>query len=341
MTETNDLIDIEPEEALNEYLAHRENEVSESTHQAHRYRLQHFVRWCNEEGTENLNELTGRDLHKYRTWRRQEGDLSNVSLVTQLSTLRVFIKWCERIEAVEQGLHDKILIPDLSKHEDKRDVMLGGEEAGKLIEYLRQFEFGTRTHAVVEVLWHTGIRIGAAHSLDIEDYDGDEQYLRLRHRPDTGTRLKNKEDGERFLALSDDVCSVLDGYIEFNRIEVEDDHGRRPLFTSKFGRCTKSTIRDGIYQITRPCEYTGECPHGREIESCEAMEHNKASRCPSSVSPHAIRRGSITHHLSEDVPETVVSDRMNVSPDILEKHYDRRKEREKAEQRRYYLQDLE
>ena len=57
------------------------------------------------------------------------------------------------------------------------------------------------------------------------------------------------------------------------------------------------------------------------------MENNKASTCLSSVSPHAIRRGSITHHLSEDVPEKVVSDRMNVNLDVLEKHYDRRTER--------------
>jgi hypothetical protein len=64
------------------------------------------------------------------------------------------------------------------------------------------------------------------------------------------------------------------------------------------------------------------------------MERNKASKCPSSVSPHAIRRGSITHFLSKDVLEKGVKDRMKVSLDVLEKHYDRRGEREKAEQRR-------
>lgn len=65
---------------------------------------------------------------------------------------------------------------------------------------------------------------------------------------------------------------------------------------------------------TRPCLRGGDCPHGREPETCEAMDDTKkrASRCQSSVSPHALRRGSITHHLSSDVPEKVVSDRMNV-----------------------------
>lgn len=70
------------------------------------------------------------------------------------------------------------------------------------------------------------------------------------------------------------------------------------------------------------------------------MENNKASTCPSSVSPHAIRRGSITYRLSEDVSEKVVSDRMNVSLDVLEKHYDRRGEQQKAEQRQDQLDRL-
>jgi hypothetical protein len=86
--------------------------------------------------------------------------------------------------------------------------------------------------------------------------------------------------------------------------------------------------------------YAQECPHDRDPETCEAMDRNKASKCPSSVSPHAIRRGSITHFLSEDVPEKVVGDRMNVSLDVLEKHYDRRGEGEKAEQRRGYLDNI-
>jgi hypothetical protein len=133
---------------------------------------------------------------------------------------------------------------------------------------------------------------------------------------------------------------VLDAYIEVNRYDGTDDHGREPLCSSKHGRPNKSSLRDSIYKITRPCIYTQECPHDRDPETCEAMDRNKASKCPSSVSPHAIRRGSITHFLSKDVPEKVVGDRMNVSLDVLEKHYDRRGEGEKAEQRRGYLDNI-
>lgn len=59
--EEKELYETEPEVALNRYLSDRETDVKEATYQAHRYRLPHFVRYCGEEGIEDLSELTGRD----------------------------------------------------------------------------------------------------------------------------------------------------------------------------------------------------------------------------------------------------------------------------------------
>ena len=67
---------IDPETALEMYLNDRENEVAQATLYSHRSRLSHFVRWCDENEVENLNQLTGRMLHQYRLWRRDEGDIS-------------------------------------------------------------------------------------------------------------------------------------------------------------------------------------------------------------------------------------------------------------------------
>ena len=322
------------------YLEHRKGEVSKNTLQGYHYRLKHFIRWCDEKDVDDMNEVDGRALHRYRTWRRNEGDIKKITLHGQLTALRGFIRFCESIDAVEEGLHDKILLPVMDEDEEISDEHLDGEDAKKLLDNLCKFEYASKNHIVMSVLWHTGIRIGTLHALDLEDYNDREARLELKHRPQTDTPLKNREKGERYVALTKDVCNIINDWITHNRPETTDEHGREPLITGPNGRLTISSIRSIVYTVTRPCYYTDTCPHSRDMDTCEATKYGSESKCPSSVSPHSIRRGSITHFLSEDVPEEVVSDRMNVSRDILNKHYDKRSEEQKVEQRRQHLSNV-
>jgi len=329
-----------PDRALELYLADRENSVTQSTLYAHRSRLGHFVRWCDEQGIENLNALSGRQLHEYRIWRRMDGDLSPVTEKTQMDTLRVFINWAETVDAVEENLHTKVLSPTLSDGENVREVMLDPERAQHVLTHLRQYEYASRPHVALMLMWHTMLRVGGVHALDCSDYNPSEQSLEVVHRPKTGTPLKNAEKGERFIALSGDICEVLDAWLEQRRPVVTDEYGREPLVATPQGRAHRNTLRRDCYAWTRPCVVGAECPHGREIDECEATDYDQASTCPSTVSPHALRRGGITHALSEEWPMKAVGDRANVSEEVLEKHYDNRTAQEKMEQRRQYLDNL-
>lgn len=328
---------IEPDHALELYIADRENSVTQATIYSHRSRLGHFIRWCDDEGITNLNELSGRQLHEFRIWRRMEGDLSPATEKTQMDTLRVFIKWLESIDGVEQDLHTKVLSPNLTGDDNIRDEMLGSERADRILNYLEKFEYASRPHIVLTLMWHTMMRVGEIHALDCADYDPAKQSLEVVHRPGTGTTLKNQGKGERFVALSDHVCELLDDWLEHTRPSVTDEHGRDPLISTSQGRAHTTTLRGDCYRFTRPCVVTGECPHGREIEQCEATAYDGASGCPSVESPHALRRGGITHALQEGWPMKAVGDRANVSETVLSLHYDSRSEEEKMEQRRDYL----
>lgn len=258
-----------------------------------------------------------------------------------MDTLRVFIRFCETIDAVETDLHSKIISPTLSDGVGQRDVKLDIAEASELLNYLGRFEYATIAHALTLLIWRTGMRIGSVRALDMDDLHREEERLFVRHRPETDTPLKNKRNGERLVALKASTVAVLEDYVDVNRPGVTDEYGRKPLFATEHGRPINNTLRAVVYRWTRPCQYQDGCPHGRDVDSCEAVtERSSASKCPSSISPHAVRRGSITHHLTEDVPETVVSDRMNVSKRILSEHYDRRSEQVKVEQRRAYLGKL-
>lgn len=330
---------IAPEEAIGLYLKDKARNCAHSTINAHRSRLGFFVDWCDEQGITNLNDLSARDLHNFRVWRRE--GLNLVSEKTQLVTLRVFIKWCETIDAVEPDLYRKVDIP---KIEDggTRDKAIFGDRVREILEHLGRYEYASTEHVCWVILTSTGMRLGSVRALDVADYkpDTDPPYLDVRHRPETDTPLKKRTRGERPVGIKQAVCDVIDDYLQHQRPKVTDDHDREPLLATAHGRVARPTIRKYAYKWSRPYKIGQECPHGRNPLDCEAAVHlDQAAQCPSSVTPHPIRRGYITQLLQSDVPIDAVSSRCNVSPDIIEKHYDVRTEEDKMRQRQKLLDD--
>lgn len=322
---------IDPSSAQELYLDHKASQCSDVTVQSHEYRTNYFVTWCADNGIDNMNDLSGRNLHEYRLWREEEGELNKTSMQTQMSTLRVFLRYCGSIEAVEQDLYDKVLVPEVSSEEEQRDLMLEDDRADEILQYVSKYHYASREHVLFALLWETGMRIGAALSLDLRDVYLEERCLELEHRPETGTTLKNGQGGQRLVAISAELAELLQDYIEDTRVDTTDEHGRKPLLAGKQGRFSRTTIRRIVYTLTAPCYLDQPCP------DCEA---DSGAKCPEAVNPHAIRRGSITHYLTCDVPVEIVGDRMDVSRKVLDKHYDRRSQEVKLEQRRGYLDNI-
>jgi len=269
---------IDPETAIKLYLTDKENDLAEASLEAHEYRLNHLVRWCDEQDITNFNTLTGRQLHEYRLWRRKEGDLSKVAEKTQMGTVHVFIRWLESIDGVEQDLSEKVLSLSITPDENSRDVMLDTERATEVLSYLERYEYATIDHVAIALMWHTMMRVGAVHALDIKDYDAEEQFLEVRHRPDTGTPIKNKGGGERLVALSDQVCSLIDDWLDNQRPEVTDEHDRRPLLPSRQGRAKKATLRDYVYRWSRPCAIGNERDSSRQHHTQSEQRHVRQGR---------------------------------------------------------------
>lgn len=335
-----DLQPIAPEAALDLFLDQRRGEVSKETRRVTESRIRMFVEWCEENDLTNMNDVTGRDLNEFRVYRREEGDLKPVSLKTQLSSLRVFLGFCASIDAVPDGLRDKVLLPHIPEGEKSSRTNLDYERGEEILGYLAKYEYASREHVLFALYWRTGMRSGSIRALDLKDFDAEDRALEVRHRPGTeeNTVLKNGERGERDVALSSELVQMLEDYISGPRLETTDDDGRSPLITTREGRPVTDTFRHIIYRYTRPCKVPGKpCPHDRDPDDCEAAGADVPSKCPSARSPHDLRSGAITAHLLEDVPVEIVSDRMDVSKDVLDQHYDRRSEREKMEQRRSYL----
>jgi len=321
-SDSDDLEPIDPSTARELFLDHKATECSDSTVRNHRYAMKYFVIWCEREDIENLNELTGRDLHEFRLWRKKDGDLSPISLRNNMSTIRVFLQWAASIEAVPEDLYQKVMVPRVRGEDRRRDETLDSETAQQILDHLAKYHYASLQHVIFAVLWETGMRIGAAVSLDVDDVDVEGQVIHLVHRPEQGTTLKNGKGGERPIAIRPELATLLNEYIQHTRDDVTDEYGREPLFTTPTTRRMRSSLRRVIYRVTAPCFRDEECPD---------CEQDTEKKCPEAVSPHAIRRGSITHFLREDVPIEIVGDRMNVSRDVLEEHYNKRSEKIKLE----------
>jgi site-specific recombinase XerD len=335
--QTHALEPLAPRKAKSLYLDSREDELADRSLELHEKHVTSFVDFCEANDIANMNDVTARTVHEYQL-DIKEG-LAQSTLSIYMSTVRQFVEFCESIDGVAGGVAERIVLPDRDRSANTE--MLESDDATQILAYLRKYHYASRTHALMSVLWHTGIRTGTARALDVTDFQPEQERLRVRHRPETDTPLKNAETAERYIALSTEVTEVLTDYVDEHRHDVTDDYDRQPLFTTKNGRPAKNSIRRSVYAATRPCSTGQGCPHNKDPDTCEAAQRtNAASQCPTTVSGHPVRRGAITHHLRQDVPEKVVSDRMNVSQDVLDEHYDRRTEDEKAEQRRQFLNNI-
>jgi site-specific recombinase XerD len=339
-----DLEPIAPAEAVEWYLEHRKESVRMSTRDKHRYALTAFVEWAEESEITNLNSLSGRQLMAFKTWRKNRTDLENISLNGTLSNLRVFLDFCEDIEAVAPGIADRVPTPNVPSEDEVNDFVPPDEHVEAVREYYGRYEYASRRHTEHELVAEVGNRLGAIRAIDLGDVDHDERRIYLRHRPegtdDYGTPLKNGSDSERYINVSDDLYQLICEYIDNIRSDVVDEYDREPLFTTDSGRPEPSTIRRDFYKMTRPCEFDQECPHGREVTDCDAAKINhNADDCPSVYTTHPLRKWSIMHQLDAGVRKEVLSDRVDVSVPVLKQHYDQRSEDRKSRRRREELEE--
>lgn len=342
MTATRDLL---PPTAVERFLDSLRTDLASQTIRDYGYRLGQFADWCERhDEIEHVSDLDGYLLDGYVNHRRRK--VAAVTLSNELQTLRQFIRYCERIEAATDGLHEKIVPPGVDESDEVSDTKLAPADAeAALAAWRDSADRACRHHVTLELLWYTSARMGAIRALDLDDFQRDPEHgdatLAFRHLPKQETPLKNQQKGERVVGIPPEPAAVVEEWITTNRPRVVDDYGREPLLATVSGRVSLSTIRHWCYFATVPCRYR-ECPHGKVPADCDWYSQSHASGCPSSVSPHPVRSGSMEWQRDRQVPIEVVSDRANASPEVIEKHYDNPDpHRAQQQRRRPYLDQLD
>jgi len=309
------------QEAITAYLAEREAELSDSSIQNHRYQLKRWREWCGGAGElSHIGEVKPLDLSRFRRHRSQS--INSNTMYNQLSVLRLFLGFCERMGWVGSGVPDSIVLP--TRNGAARDSCIDPDRVAAILDSLERYAYGSVDHVILALMWTCSMRISGVRALDIDDVYCNERWVNVVHRPGRGTPLKNKEGSEREVQLHGWVADVLRAWIDDRRPAVTDEYDREPLVASRYGRLAGSSIRMRVYKLTA-------C--GGVTDGCEC-DSDPITKCDEVVSPHDIRRSSISAWLDRGSEPDLLSGRVDTSVSTMEKHYDIRSERQKRELRR-------
>jgi len=97
-----------------------------------------------------------------------------------MDTLRVFICWCESIDAVTPDLSVKVESPNLDHNDNVREVILDPDDGKEVLDYFRKYEYASIEQVTLSLLWHCSLRRGAAIALDALRYAVTTEKMRER-----------------------------------------------------------------------------------------------------------------------------------------------------------------
>lgn len=135
-------------------------------------------------------------------------------------------------------------------------------------------------------------------------------------------------------SVSDDLSSVTPSKaVELHQESMKDDAAEWTRTSHKSHlRAFVEWCREegGIDDMN---ELRGRGPYEFRIWRRNGGYSQGMSKCPSSRSAHDVRNARVTKYRNDGVPGGGVSDRLDASEQVLDKHYDRSSKREKADRR--------
>lgn len=212
-----------------------EKKMSQNSLAAYKRDVLDFEKYCNENGKDNILDVTNADIVSYLLALKEDGK-SAATVNRKLASIRSLYKYFNEKGMINTNPTANIKSPRVER---KEISYLTVEEVDKLLSAPDNTLKGKRDRAIFEVLYATGIRVNELVAANIEDVN-----LRIGFFTCPG------EYGRaRIVPLGRPAREAIENYLEDARdMFVKNNRKERALFVNYYG---KRMTRQGLWKLLK------------------------------------------------------------------------------------------
>ena len=178
---------------------------SAATSEAYHRDISRFITYVQSQGIDDLSKVDKQLIFKYimvlRSGMITDGKISNTTYSRNLSALRSFFKYLQKIHKVEDNPFKQFKNP---KSDKKLPEFLTYDEIDKMLNCLDEEDpLQLRNKTIISLLYACGLRLAEVASLRLEDIDLNERYV----------RVIGKGNKERLVPFYEECGSILQRYL--------------------------------------------------------------------------------------------------------------------------------
>jgi integrase/recombinase XerC len=207
---------------LKGFLQHLQTErrLSANTRIHYRRDLDELVGWCDQAGISQWDDLDTHHVRQYAAYCHRRG-LNGRSIQRRLSALRTFFNYLLRECVVQRNPGLDVRAPRSEQH---LPDTLNVDDINHLLTSGSDDMLGLRDHAILELLYSSGLRLAELAALDLGDVDFAERMVRV-----TGKGAKT-----RVIPVGSKAISALQAWLKVR--PRQQAAGEAALFTSRSGK---------------------------------------------------------------------------------------------------------
>lgn len=235
-----------------------------------------YLAFMKEESIVNLSEIKREHIQKYLITLYDRG-LNTKSVARHLSAIRTFHQYLMIERICQKNPCDLIESPKLSR--DLPEILSVAEVERLLESFTEETASDLRNHAMVELLYASGLRVSELLALKLEDVHLSMQFIKCR----------GKGNKERIVPIGELAAEVLERYLETARPKLL-KKSTDLLFLNRFG---DSMSRQGFFKILK--------------------KQAQIAGITKSLSPHKLRHSFATHLIENGVDLRLVQEMLGHS----------------------------